>query len=79
MCQTACVSDTAQIIAAVIGTGITLLGILAGLLVSLFRILRLDTNTIRQEIAEIRQDVRALHSRIDALYQTLFSHKDPAA
>ncbi len=72
-------SDTAQIILAVIATGVTLLGILVGLLVSLFRILRLDINSIRQEMAEIRQDVRALHSRIDALYQALFTHKDPAA
>ena len=72
-------SDTAQIIVAVIGTGVTLLGILAGLLVSLFRILRLDSAATRQEMAEIRQDVRSLHSRIDALYQALFSHKDPAA
>ena len=72
-------SDTAQIILAVIATGVTLLGILVGLLVSLFRILRLDINSIRQDMAEIRQDVRALHSRIDALYQALFTHKDPAA
>ena len=72
-------SDTAQIILAVIATGVTLLGILVGLLVSLFRILRLDINSIRQEMAEIRQVVRALHSRIDALYQALFTHKDPAA
>ena len=72
-------SDTAQIILAVIGTGITLLGILVGLLVSLFRILRLDSAAIRQEMAEVRQDVRSLHSRIDALYQALSSRKDPAA
>ena len=30
-------------------------------------------------MAEIRQELRALNSRIDALYQALFSHKDPAA
>ncbi len=72
-------SDTAQIILAVIGTGVTLLGILAGLLVTLFRILRLDINSIRLEMAKIRQDVRALNTRIDALYQALFSRKAPAA
>ena len=83
-------SDTAQIIVAVIGTGITLLGILAGLLLFQFRIQRQDIATIRQDIdsrhkegrqdmAEIRQELRALHARIDNLYQALFSHKDPAA
>ena len=83
-------SDTAQIILAVVGTGVTLLGILAGLLVSQFRIQRQDIATIRQDIdnrhkegrqdmAEIRQELRALHARIDNLYQALFSHKDPAA
>ena len=65
-------SDTTQIILTVIATGVTLLGILAGLLVSLFRIQREDS-------AEIRQEIRALHSRIDALYQALFNRKDPAA
>ena len=39
-------SDTTQIILAVIGTGVTLLGILVGLLVSLFRILRQDIKEI---------------------------------
>ena len=83
-------SDTAQIILAVVGTGVTLLGILASLLVSQFRIQRQDIATIRQDIdnrhkegrqdmAEIRQELRALHARIDNLYQALFSHKDPAA
>ena len=71
-------SDTAQIILAVVGTGVTLLGILAGLLVSQFRIQRQDIATIRQDIdnrhkegrqdmAEIRQELRALHARIDNL------------
>ena len=83
-------SDTAQIILAVVGTGVTLSGVLAGLLVSQFRIQRQDIATIRQDIdnrhkegrqdmAEIRQELRALHARIDNLYQALFSHKDPAA
>ena len=61
-------SDTAQIIVAIIGTGVTLLGILAGLLVSLFRLLR-------QDLAALRQDIKETNARIDAL----FSHKDPAA
>ena len=83
-------SDTAQIILAVVGTGVTLSGILAGLLVFQFRIQRQDIATIRQDIdnrhkegrqdmAEIRQELHALHARIDNLYQALFSHKDPAA
>ena len=28
---------------------------------------------------ELRTDIAALHSRIDALYQALFNHKDPVA
>lgn len=63
-------SDTAQIILAVIATGVTLLGILTGLLLALFRIQREDS-------AKIRQEIRALHSRIDALYQALFNRKSP--
>ncbi len=80
-------SDTAQIILAVIGTGVTLLGILVGLLVFLFRLQRQDLTALRQDM---RADIAALNSRIDtldarftsridALYQALFSHKDPAA
>lgn len=68
-------SDTSQILLAVTGTGVTLLGILAGLLVSLFRLLRQDMVALRQEA---HADNAALNSRIDALYQTLFSHKNPA-
>ncbi|MDE2755678.1 MAG: hypothetical protein OXI92_03910 [Acidobacteriota bacterium] len=75
--------DTTPIILAVIGTGVTLLGILAGLLVSLFRILRQDIKETNSRIDALRQEMRtdiaALHSRIDNLYQALFSHKDPAA
>ncbi|MDE2965825.1 MAG: hypothetical protein OXU26_18100 [Acidobacteriota bacterium] len=67
-------SDTAQIIVAVIGTGITLVGILAGLLLSLFRMLRQDVDSRHKDL---RQDLAGL--RIDNLYQALFSHKDPAA
>ena len=87
-------SDTSQIILAVIGTGITLLGILAGLLVSLFRILRQDIKetTARIDGLEGRLNARIdaldkridtldarFTARIDALYQALFSHKNPAA
>ena len=76
-------SDTTQIILAVIGTGITLLGILVGLLVSLFRILRQDIKETNARIDALdnRIDVMEgrLNSRIDALYPALFSHKDPAA
>ena len=76
-------SDTAQIILAVIGMGITLLGILAGLLVSLFRILRQDIKETNGRIDALDNRIDAmegrLNSRIDALYQALFSHRDPAA
>ncbi len=76
-------SDTAQIILAVIGTGVTLLGVLVGLLVFLFRIQRQDLAALRQDLASLRQELRtdiaALHARIDALYLSLFSHRNPAA
>ena len=76
-------SDTAQIILAVIGTGVTLLGVLVGLLVFLFRIQRQDLAALRQDLASLRQELRtdiaALHARIAALYQSLFSHRNPAA
>ena len=87
-------SDTAQIILAVIGTGVTLLGILLGLLLFLFRIQRQDTATLRHDIKETNARIDAmegrlnsridsmasgLNSRIDALYQAMFSRKDPAA
>ena len=87
-------SDTAPIILAVIGTGVTLLGILAGLLLSLFRILNAKIDALDNRIdslkekttaridalrQELRTDIAALHSRIDALDQALFNHKAPAA
>ena len=87
-------SDTAQIIVAVIGTGITLLGILVGLLVSLFRILRQDIKETNARIDGLEGRLNAridaldkridtldarFTARIDALYQALFSHKNPAA
>ena len=72
-------SETAQIILAVIGTGITLLGILVGLVLALWRAMDSRHKDLSQAIAEMRHDVRALHARIDNLYQALFSHKDPAA
>ena len=37
---------------------------------------RQDMSALRQEI---HADIAALNSRIDALYQALFSRKDPAA
>ena len=76
-------SDTAQIILAVIGTGITVSGILAGLLVSRFRILRQHIKETNGRIDALDNRIDAmegrLNSRIDALYQALFSQKDPAA
>ena len=87
-------SDTIQIILAIVATGATLLSILAGLLLFLFRIQRQDLAAFRTEIRqdikdinnridslrqEMRTDIAALHARIDNLYQALFNHKDPAA
>ncbi len=80
-------SDTSQIINAVIGTGAAPLGILVGLLVSLFRIQRQDRRALRQEVRaaiatlrrERRDEIAAINNRIDNLYQALFSHKDPVA
>ena len=80
-------SDTTQIILAVVGTGATLLSILAGLLLFVFRIQRQDLAAFRTEIRadisalrqEMHTDIGALHARIDNLYQALFKHKDPAA
>lgn len=68
-------SDTTQIILAVIGTGVTLLGILVGFLASLFRIQRQDMAALRQDIKEtnarIESVASALNSRIDALRQEM--------
>ena len=64
-------SDTSQIILAVIGTGITLLGILVGLLLSLWRAMDSRHKDLSQGMAEMRHDVRALHDRIDALRQEM--------
>ena len=72
-------SDTTQIILAVVGTGIAVLGFLW----------RLDARmgamehrlNARIDALEGRMNSRidALSSRIDTLYQALFSRKDPAA
>lgn len=85
-------SDTNQVILAVVGTGITLLGILVGLLVFQFRILRQDIKETNSRIdsaagalnaridslrQEMRTDIAALHARIDSLRQEM--HTDIAA
>ena len=62
-------SDTTPIILAVIGTGVTLLGVLAGLLVFLFRTLRLD-------MAGLRQDIKETNARMDSMGGTLNSRID---
>lgn len=67
-CYTASMSDTAQIILAVIGTGVALLGVL----VAFRQEVRADISALRQEM---RTDIASLNARIDAL----FCHKDPAA
>lgn len=41
-----------------------------------YKDLRQDMRSLRQEM---RTDIGTLHSRIDVIYQALFSHKDPAA
>ena len=75
-------SDTTPVILAVVGTGITLLGVLAGLLLFLFRMLRQDMAVVRQDVdsrhKDLRQDMATLHqdiketnSRIDALRQEM--------
>ena len=71
--------DTIAIIVAVLGTGLALWRAMD----SRYKDLRQEIDSRhkegRQDMAEIRQELRALNSRIDALYQALFSHKDPAA
>ena len=78
--------DTIAIIVAVLAVLVTVLG--TGLTLwraidSRYKDLRQDIDNRhkegRQDMAEIRQELRALNNRIDALYQALFSHKDPAA
>lgn len=72
-------SDTTQIILAVIGTGVALLGFLWRVdarMGAMEHRLNSRIDALRQEL---RTDISALHSRIDALYQALFNRKDPAA
>ena len=71
--------DTIAIIVAILGVGLGLWRAIATI--------RQDVTTLRQEVRadiaglrqEMRTDIAALHGRIDALYQALFSRKDPAA
>lgn len=72
VCYTTIMSDTAQIILTVVGTGVALLGVL----VAFRQEVRADIAALRQEM---RTDIGALNARIDNLYQALFSRKDPAA
>ena len=64
--------DTLAIIVAILGVGL-----------ALWRAIDSRHNDTRQDMATLRQEVRAdmaaLNSRIDALYQALFSRKNPAA
>ncbi len=83
-------NDTTQIILAIIGTGVAVLGFLWRLdarmgamehrlnsrIDSTASTLNARLDALRQEM---RTDIAALHSRIDNLYQALFNHKDPAA
>ncbi len=65
-------TDTIAIIVAILGVGL-----------ALWRAIDSRHKDARQDMAALRQDMRsdiaALNSRIDALYQALFSRKDPAA
>ena len=76
-----------------IDTFVTIVAV-AGTSLALWRAIDSCYKAIRQDLAELRQEVRAhiatLNSRIDsldarftshidALYQALFSHKDPVA
>ena len=80
-------TDTSPIILAVIGTGITLLGILVGLQVSLFRWLRQDIQAIRQDVnsrhkdlrqdmAALRQDIKGTNARFDSLEEKINARID---
>ena len=78
--------DTIAIIVAVLAVLVTVLGTgftLWRAIDSRYKNLRQDIDNRhkegRQDMAEIRQELRALNNRIDALYQALFSRKDPAA
>lgn len=68
-------TDTFAIIVAILGVGLALWRAIATI--------RHDVDSrhkdLRQGLAEIRQELRALHSRIDAHFHALFSRKDPAA
>ena len=65
-------TDTIAIIVAVLGSGFALWRAID----SRHKDTHQDTAALRQEM---RAGIEALNSRIDALYQALFSHKDPAA
>ena len=64
-------SDATQIILAVIGTGITLLGILAGLVLALWRAMDSRHKDLSQAIADMRQDIKETNARVDALRQEM--------
>ena len=64
-------SHTAQLVIAILGVGVGL----ATLMVFLFRLLRQDSAEMRQDIRafrqEVRSDISALNSRIDSLRQEM--------
>lgn len=65
-------TDTIAIIVAILGVGL-----------ALWRVIDSRHKDIRQDMAALRQELRAeiaaINNRIDNLFQALFSHKDPAA
>ena len=87
-------TDTIAIIVAILGTGLALWRANSRSYEQLRQDLDSRHKNLRQDLAEFRQEMRAdiaalnsridtldsrFTSRIDALYQALFSHKNPAA
>ncbi|MDD9995322.1 MAG: hypothetical protein OXS35_06190 [Dehalococcoidia bacterium] len=72
-------TDTTQIILAVIGTGVAVLGFLWRLDARMGAIEHRLNSRIDAMEGRMNSRIDALSSRIDNLYQALFSRKDPAA
>ena len=73
MCNTRFMNpDTIAIIVAILGAGIALFTLLSR---------RIDAmeGRLNSRIDALSSRIDSVNSRIDALYQALFSHKDPAA
>ena len=64
-------SETTQIILAVVGTSATALGVLVGILAFLYRIQG-------RQIGNVQISLSNLNARIDSLYHAIFTQKDQA-